>query len=76
MDFERIPKPLGRRLIYCQQTCITTLAMRNMVRPFAAGRSLLEQACPMDEVLHELSAQLAEFKELKKQRGPRITAAA
>lgn len=50
--------------------------MRNMVRPFAAGRSLLEQACPMDEVLLELSAQLAEFKELKQQRGPRITAAA
>lgn len=52
------------------QTCISTLAMRNMIRPFDAARSLLEQACPMDEILRELSAQLAEFKELKENRGP------
>lgn len=44
--------------------------MRNMIRPFDATRSLLEQACPMDEILQELSAQLAEFKELKENRGP------
>ena len=49
--------------------------MRNMIRPFAAGRSLLEQACPMDDILQELSAQLAEFRALKEKRGPRITAA-
>lgn len=63
-------------LIYIQQTCITTLAMRNMIRPFAANRSLLDQACPMDDILSELSAQLAEFKALKEKSGPRITPAA
>lgn len=44
--------------------------MRNMIRPFDASRSLLDQACPMDEVLDELSAQLAEFKALKNNKGP------
>ena len=39
--------------------------MRNMIRPFRAGRNLLEEACPMDEILQELSAQLAEFRALK-----------
>lgn len=41
-----------------------------MIRPFRATRSLLEQACPMDEILQELSAQLAEFKALKEDMGP------
>ena len=59
----------------CLQTCVTTLSMRNLIRPFEAGRSLLEQACPMDDILQELSAQLAEFRALKDKTGPHIHAA-
>ena len=57
------------------QTCISTLAMRNIVRPFSANRNLLEQACPMDEVLQELSAQLAEFRALKALNAPVVAPA-
>ena len=51
------------------QTCVSTLVMRNMVRPFQAGQNLLEQACPMDDVLGHITAQLAEFRILKEKRG-------
>ena len=44
--------------------------MRNMICPFNATRGLLDQACPMEEILQELSAQLAEFKALKENPGP------
>ena len=39
-----------------------------MVTPFRGigpGRNLLEQACPMDDVLGHISAQLLEFRALK-----------
>ena len=49
--------------------------MRNMVRPFRADRNLLEDACPMDEVLAELSAQLAEFRALKALQAPVVAPA-
>ena len=45
------------------QSCITTLALRNMVRPFKDG--MLEQACPMSDVLASLADQLSELKMLK-----------
>ena len=57
------------------QTCISTLAVRNMVRPFRPDRNLLEEACPMDEILQELSAQLAEFRALKALHAPIVTPA-
>jgi adenylate cyclase len=47
------------------QTCISTLAIRNMIRPFANG--MLSQACPMSEILGDLTAQLSELKTLKAQ---------
>ena len=40
--------------------------------PFSTN-NLLEHACPMDDVLGHISAQLAEFKALKEKR-PRIEA--
>ena len=57
------------------QTCVSTLAMRNMVRPFVADENLLEKACPMDEILKELSAQLAEFRALKALTAPVVATA-
>lgn len=45
------------------QTCISTLAIRNMIRPFRNG--MLEQACPMADIMGELTAQLDELKQLK-----------
>ena len=51
------------------QACISTLALRNMVTPFRADRNLLEQACPMEDVLGHISAQLLEYKALKEGRG-------
>ena len=47
------------------QTCISTLAIRNMVRPFKDG--MLEQACPMADVLAEVASQLDELKVLRRQ---------
>jgi adenylate cyclase len=47
------------------QTCISTLAIRNMVRPFKNG--MLEQACPMADVLAEVASQLDELKVLRQQ---------
>ncbi|KIW05758.1 hypothetical protein, variant [Verruconis gallopava] len=49
------------------ESCITTLALRNMVRPFKYG--MLSQACPMDEVLGALADQLNELKILKESVG-------
>lgn len=39
-----------------------------MVVPFNR-ENLLESACPMDDVLGHISAQLAEFKALKDKKG-------
>lgn len=39
--------------------------MRNMIRPFSAG--MLNQACPMSDILGELQAQLDELKSFKEQ---------
>lgn len=50
------------------QACTSTLALRNMVTPFSHC-NLLESACPMDDVLGHIAAQLAEFKALKEQNG-------
>lgn len=47
------------------QTCISTLAIRNMVRPFKEG--MLEQACPMADILGEVASQLDELKVLRRQ---------
>ncbi|KAK5712018.1 hypothetical protein LTR15_012086 [Elasticomyces elasticus] len=47
------------------ETCISTLAIRNMVRPFKDG--MLNQACPMNDVLSEISSQLEELKRYKEQ---------
>ncbi|GIZ49067.1 hypothetical protein CKM354_001210700 [Cercospora kikuchii] len=49
------------------ETCISTLAIRNMIRPFKNG--VLSQACPMSEILAELAGQLDEFKVLKAAQG-------
>ncbi len=50
------------------QACISTLAIRNMVKPFST-QDLLENACPMNDVLGHIAAQLAEFKALKDKDG-------
>lgn len=45
------------------QTCITTLTLRNMIRPFRKG--MLEQACPMADIFQGLQDQMSELKMLK-----------
>jgi len=50
---------------YDTQTCVNTLAIRNMIRPFENG--MLNQACPMSDILGELSSQLEELKMYKEQ---------
>ncbi|KAF2772582.1 adenylate cyclase protein [Teratosphaeria nubilosa] len=47
------------------ETCINTLVLRNMLRPFNDG--MLSQACPMTEIFSELAGQLSELKQLKEQ---------
>lgn len=44
-----------------------------MVRPLAADTNLLSHACPIDDIIQELSVQLTEFKALKAKQGPGIT---
>lgn len=36
-----------------------------MIRPLAAEANLLSHACPIDDIIRELSVQLTEFKALK-----------
>lgn len=43
--------------------------MRNMVTPFKGSGNLLEQACPMNEILGHIAAQLAECKMLQERKG-------
>ncbi|EMC95818.1 hypothetical protein BAUCODRAFT_71294 [Baudoinia panamericana UAMH 10762] len=47
------------------ETCITTLAIRNMMRPFKDG--MLAQACPMSDILSEMTTQLEELRMMKEQ---------
>ncbi|KAH8689542.1 adenylate cyclase AcyA [Talaromyces proteolyticus] len=47
------------------ETCINTLALRHMMRPFKQGNHLHDYAMPMGEVLSQLQSQLAEFQALK-----------
>jgi len=47
------------------ETCISTLAIRNMIRPFKNG--MLSQACPMSDILDDLTSQLSELKHLKEE---------
>lgn len=58
-----------------KKTCISTLALRNMIRPFNTTDNLLQQACPMGEVLQEVSAQMAELKVLKELYDPIVASA-
>ncbi|KAK4574025.1 hypothetical protein LTR86_001786 [Recurvomyces mirabilis] len=55
------------------ETCISTLAVRNMVRPFKDG--MLQQAGPMSDVLMELTGQLDELKRYKAQEEEDMTLA-
>ncbi|KAF2115465.1 hypothetical protein BDV96DRAFT_80210 [Lophiotrema nucula] len=48
------------------ETCTTTLALRHMVRPFGSS-PLLQQACPMADILSELQAQLKELQQFKEE---------
>ena len=43
--------------------------MRNMVKPFSNTQNLLDNACPMDDVLGHIAAELAELKALKEKTG-------
>ncbi|KAI9725159.1 MAG: cysteinyl-tRNA synthetase [Chrysothrix sp. TS-e1954] len=47
------------------ETCITSLALRNLMRPFNQG--ILQQACPMTDIFAELKAQMEELQTLKQQ---------
>ncbi|KAF2012161.1 PP2C-domain-containing protein [Aaosphaeria arxii CBS 175.79] len=56
------------------ETCTTTLALRHMVRPFGQN-SLLQQACPMADILTELQAQLKELQQFKDDASSQIVSA-
>ncbi|CAI6334603.1 unnamed protein product [Periconia digitata] len=56
------------------ETCATTLALRHMVRPFGQG-SLLEQACPMSDILTEIQFQLSELQAYKDEAASQLTSA-
>ncbi|EON67891.1 hypothetical protein W97_07388 [Coniosporium apollinis CBS 100218] len=45
------------------ETCITTLALRNIIHPFRNG--MLQNACPMSDIFSELTSQLSELQALR-----------
>ncbi|KAI9704552.1 MAG: cysteinyl-tRNA synthetase [Bogoriella megaspora] len=45
------------------ETCITTLTLRNLVRPFHLG--MLQNACSMSDILAEVTGQLQELQMIK-----------
>ncbi|GAB7351648.1 hypothetical protein MBLNU459_g2252t3 [Dothideomycetes sp. NU459] len=45
------------------ETCVTTLALRNMVQPF--GPNILQHCLPMKDILGSISSQLEELKRIK-----------
>jgi len=65
---------LIEQLLIRVQTCATTLALRHMVRPFGQA-SLLEQACPMSDILVELQSQLSELQQFKDEAASQFTSA-
>lgn len=44
-----------------------------MIYPLTGGTNLLSHACPIDDIMKELSVQLTEFKALKEKQGPGIS---
>ncbi|PSN64321.1 PP2C-domain-containing protein [Corynespora cassiicola Philippines] len=56
------------------ETCATTLALRHMVRPFGSC-PILEQACPMSDIISELQAQLAELQQYKDEAASQMVSA-
>ncbi|PYI11450.1 adenylate cyclase AcyA [Aspergillus sclerotiicarbonarius CBS 121057] len=49
------------------EVCITTLSIRNMMRPFRPGDQLNDHAVPIADVMQQLQTQLAEYRALKQQ---------
>ncbi|KAL5332936.1 hypothetical protein BJX70DRAFT_382476, partial [Aspergillus crustosus] len=49
------------------EVAISTLALRNMMRPFKPGDQLNDHAVPIGDILQQLQTQLAEYKALKEQ---------
>ncbi|KAK5168965.1 uncharacterized protein LTR77_006274 [Saxophila tyrrhenica] len=47
------------------ETCVSTLAIRNMIKPFKDG--MLNQACPIGDILGELTSSLEELRKYKEQ---------
>lgn len=43
--------------------------MRNIVTPFSSQHNLLDDACPIKDVVGHIKAQLAEFMALKEKSG-------
>ncbi|KAF2240879.1 PP2C-domain-containing protein [Trematosphaeria pertusa] len=56
------------------ETCATTLALRHMVRPFGQY-PLLEQACPMADILSELQSQLSELQQYRDEASSQFASA-
>jgi len=62
---DRVLVQFLEHLVCRVETCISTLVVRNTVNPFTPGRSLLEKAAPMADVLSDLAEQLRELKAYK-----------
>ncbi len=53
------------------QNCVTTLQLRNMLQPFEKGKTLVEQAMPVAQLLLKIGEVLKEVDGVKKQAGQR-----
>ncbi|KAI4149353.1 MAG: hypothetical protein LQ340_004680 [Diploschistes diacapsis] len=59
---DRVLLQFVEHLVARIETCITTLQIRHLVRP---GRSAVDEAAPISDVIAELAAQLAELRAFK-----------
>lgn len=50
------------------ETCVNTLTIRNLVRPFAESRSLFEVAGPIQEIFGQLQDSLKELEAYRKEK--------
>ena len=50
---------------WVEQSCITSLTIRHLMRPFRNDRSLLNNAGPMGDILAELKQNMAELAYLR-----------
>jgi hypothetical protein len=51
-----------------EQNCVTTLQLRNIMRPFEKGKTLSDQAVPIAELISQLAGVMKQVGDVKKKK--------